>query len=379
MIKVLQFGTLDVAEGGPAFSTYLTMKGIESYGGSTVIIMPPPYRSGRVISESVKQIYTALPQYGKFEYIPHLKNTIESAGQIDIFHIQGLWRYIGVGATKYAQKYHIPYIVTLRGMLYPQALASSAMIKKISLFLYQRRILQQAACIQVTCNEEMMHYRTLGFTNPVAIIPNPIDLSTYIEKSIPSKSQFKIGYLGRIHPRKRIERLIYAMDALRTKLQNAELIIIGSGDDTYEKFLKAEVKRLNIKNVIFTGFLTGNEKDKVITDLSLLVVPSDFENFGNIVTEALIRGVPVIASKGMPWQELETYQCGWWINNDQESINQTIWRAYDVGEDVRIQMGMNGKQLMKDKYSIDVIGEKMMKLYEWVLGKTDKPYFVYEK
>ena len=48
----------------------------------------------------------------------------------------------------------------------------------------------------------------------------------------------------------------------------------------------------------FTGFLVGEEKDKAITELSVLVVPSDFENFGNIVSEALVRGVPVIASKG---------------------------------------------------------------------------------
>lgn len=379
MMKVLQFGTLDVAEGGPAFSTYLTMKGIELYGGSTIIIMPPPYRSGRVISESIKRIYTALPQYGKFEYIPHLKNAIESAGQMDIYHIQGLWRYIGMEAARYAKKHHIPYIITLRGMLYPQALATSAIVKKISLFLYQRRELQQAACIQVTCNEEMMHYRTLGFTNPVAVIPNPIDLSNYIERDIPKKSKFKIGYLGRIHPRKHIERLLYAMDALRDKLLDAELVIVGSGDNVYETFLKKEVKRLNLNNVIFTGFLTGDEKDKVITNLSLLAVPSDFENFGNIVTEALIRGVPVIASKGMPWQELQTYQCGWWINNDQESINETILEAYNLGQESLIKMGKQGKQLIKDKYSVDVIGEKMMMLYEWVLGKIDKPYFVYEK
>lgn len=379
MIKVLQFGTLDVSEGGPALSTFLTMKGIELYGGTTTIIMPPLSPRGHIISESVNRKYTASPRCGKFEYIPHLKNTIESVGEVDIFHIQGLWRYIGVGATNYARKHGIPYVVSLRGMLYPQALAVSALVKKVSLLLYQHRVLQNAACIHATCEEEMTYYRNLGFTNPVAIIPNPVELADNEECAIPRKSKFKIGYLGRMHPRKHIERLLYAMDALRNKLQNAELIIIGSGDDSYEHFLKAEIERLALSNVTFTGFLTGNEKNKIINELSLLVVPSDFENFGNIVPEALIRGVPVIASTGMPWKDLVSDNCGWWINNDQETINRTILEAYEIGEDTRIEMGINGKKLIKNKYSVEVLGNKMMELYKWILGETCKPEFVYEE
>lgn len=378
MINVLQFGTLDVAEGGPALSTYLTMKGINCCGGSSTIIMPPPSRSGRVVSESVNRIYTASPKLNKIEYIPNLKKIIESAGKGNIFHIQGLWRYIGTGAARYARHHHIPYVISLRGMLYPQALAASAMVKKFSLWLYQRKDLQEAACIQATCMEEMEHYRKLGFTNPVAVIANPIDLDDYIDRAIPKKAHFKIGYLGRVHPRKRIERLIYAMSALNGKINDAELVVIGAGDENYELFLKSEVKRLGLNNVTFTGFLTGDKKDTAIRELSVLAVPSDFENFGNIVTEALVRGVPVIASKGMPWQELEIYQCGWWINNDQETINKTILEAYEIGEDERVQMGLNGKRLMKDNYSVEVLGKRMMMLYEWILGTAGKPDFVYE-
>lgn len=30
--------------------------------------------------------------------------------------------------------------------------------------------------MQATCEEEMHYYREMGFTNPVAIIPNPVEL-----------------------------------------------------------------------------------------------------------------------------------------------------------------------------------------------------------
>lgn len=377
-MKIIHSGTLDVKYGGPALSTYLTIKGLEKNNIDVALLMAPLKSKGQLLAKDISIYYTNPTLIKRFGYIPHINRVLQKC-DADIFHIQGLWLYLGHAVAKYSRKIGKPYIITLRGMLYPQALQSSSLLKKISLTLYQRYDLQHAACIQATCEEEMKFYRALGFTNPVAVIPNPIEITNIINRNISKKKNFQIGYLGRIHPRKHVERLIYAMDTLRNKLQNTELVIIGSGDNVYETFLKKEVKRLNLNNIIFTGFLTGDEKDKAITNLSLLVVPSDFENFGNIVTEALIRGVPVIASKGMPWQELETYQCGWWINNDQESINKTILKAYNLGEEVRVKMGMQGKLLIKEKYSVDVIGEKMMKLYEWVLGKTDKPYFVYEK
>ena len=261
-------------------------------------------------------------------------------------------------------------------MLYPQALAHSKQIKQLSLLLYQREDLQKAACIQATCLEEMHHYRNMGFTNPVAVLPNPIETDGIIERPIVQSDKIRIGYLGRVHPRKRIERLIYAFSILRKEMQDTELLIIGADDEQYEQFLKDEVKRLKLTNVRFTGFLAGVEKDNAISSLTYLAVPSDFENFGNIVTEALVRGIPVIASKGMPWQELEKYHCGWWISNDQETINQTLLKAIQTPPNERLQMGLNGKRMIQENYSVTVLGDKMSQLYQYILHISEKPNFV---
>lgn len=376
-MKIIHSGTLDIEYGGPALSTYLTIKGLKYNNVSTSLLMVPLDNHKRLLADDIDIHYTEHILNRRWGYIPNIGKVLQNLNA-DLFHIQGLWLYLNHATASHARKHKIPYIVTLRGMLYPQALAVSSVIKKLSLALYQRNDLQQAACIQATCVEEMNHYRALGFSNPVAIIPNPIDTSKFIHREIPPKPIFKIGYLGRIHSRKRIERLIYAVNTLRHNFDDMELVIIGSGDKAYEEFLHNEVKRLKLSNVKFTGFLIGEEKDKAITELSVLVVPSDFENFGNIVSEALVRGVPVIASTGMPWKELVSYNCGWWINNDQDTITQTLLTAYSIGENMRFKMGMNGKFLMRSNYSVNVLGSKMKSLYEWVLGQALKPDFVYE-
>ncbi len=376
-MHILHSGSLDVKSGGPALSTYLTIRGLRNAGVDVDMVMPPLGEEGKLIADDVNLHYTAPVKNSRMEYMPRMNRLLKELPQYDLYHVQGLWQWLGHSVASYARKQKKPYVITLRGMLYPQALAHSTLIKKISLALYQRNDLRRAACIQATCKEEMNYYRELGFTNPVAILPNPIEVDGIIERPIPPKTKLRIGYLGRIHPRKRIERLIYAFDALRDELDNAELLIIGAGDKRYEQFLREEVVRLNLHNVRFAGFLTGEEKDKAILSLSYLVVPSDFENFGNIVTEALVRGIPVIASKGMPWQELDEFHCGWWIDNDQEMINHTLHNAINLPELERLQMGIKGKQLIKEKYAVDKLGEKMKQLYEWVLYGGTQPDFVY--
>lgn len=375
-MHILHSGSLDVKSGGPALSTYLTIRGLRNAGVDVDMVMPPLGEEGKLIADDVNLHYTAPVKNSRMEYMPRMNRLLKELPQYDLYHVQGLWQWLGHSVASYARKQKKPYVITLRGMLYPQALAHSTLIKKISLALYQRNDLRRAACIQATCKEEMNYYRELGFTNPVAILPNPIEVDGIIERPIPPKTKLRIGYLGRIHPRKRIERLIYAFDALRDELDNAELLIIGAGDKRYEQFLREEVVRLNLHNVRFAGFLTGEEKDKAILSLSYLVVPSDFENFGNIVTEALVRGIPVIASKGMPWQELDEFHCGWWIDNDQETINQTLHIAINTPESERIEMGMHGKQLVAEKYSVDSLGEKMKQFYEWILYGGTMPEFV---
>ena len=376
-MRVLHSGSLNVKSGGPALSVYLSVKGLEACGAEVAMVTAPKLEGDKLIADDVELHFTEPIRNERLGYMPGLRRLLAGLGEYDLYHVQGLWQYLGHGVASFARSLGCPYVLTLRGMLYPQALAHSKWVKKLSLALYQRRDLQRAACIQATCFEEMAHYRHLGFTNPVAVLPNPIEVGGIVERVIPAKSVVRVGYLGRVHPRKRIEKLIYAFHHLGALVENVELVVIGSGDEVYERFLREEVRRLKLRNVRFTGFLSGGEKDEAITQLSLLCVPSDFENFGNIVSEALIRGVPVIASKGMPWKELEDYHCGWWIDNSQESIDRTLAEALSTSVEERVKMGMNGKRLMIEKYSVEVLGRKMQQLYDWILNGGEKPEFVY--
>lgn len=377
-MKILHvISSLSANSGGPAVSTLLPVRYLNEQGEDIKILTFRPSPRETVLSEEPYVFY--LPATGGWRehtgYSIYLKKALEADNSTDIYHIQGLWQYTSYIAASTARKRNKPYVITLRGMLYPQALEKSGIVKKLALSFYQRRQLQEAACVQVTCEEELEYYRKMGFTNPVAIIPNPVEFDPEVIISEANDVK-RFGYLGRIHPRKHIERLIDCWQRLE---EPGELLIMGDGESQYVNFLKKKVSKAGLKRVRLTGLVTGREKNSLLASLSCLVVPSDFENFGRIIPETLVQGTPVIASKGTPWQELEACRCGWWVDNDPETLTYTIKEALSLDEVILREMGQRGRQLILDKYSVEVVSGQMKILYGWVIGKEEKPDFVFLK
>ena len=108
-------------------------------------------------------------------------------------------------------------------------------------------------------------------------------------------------------------------------------------------------------------------------------MPSEFENWGNVILEGLIRYIPCIATKGAPWEELETHRCGWWVDYSQDAITNAVEAALHTPEDQLSEMGRRGYQLVENNYSIEAIASKMLSLYQWVVKQGDKDSsFIFE-
>ena len=374
-MRVLYTGTLEVNAGGPAFSTYYTMKGLNAIGVQTELLGFEFGVNGKLIGTDVPIHFVKRPFDSVFGYSLSYKKSIRECGEFDIYQAQGVWQYNTYALVDIACEKHKPYIITPRGMLYPQAIKNGkTWLKKISLKFRLLKDLNQAACVHVTCKEEMNYCRSLGVTSPIAVIPNPVKIEEHPEKK---DKVFRLGYLGRVSKRKNIESLIYAWHVLKDKTSDAELVIIGGGDEQYLQFLKDECLRLKLDNVKFTGFISGKEKEEMLSRISVLAMPSEFENFGNVIVEGLVRGIPCIATKGAPWKELDDYHCGWWVDYIQSEITAAITAALDLSPEELYEMGKRGKQLVKEKYAIEAVAKQMKVLYSWLLNGGEKPLFVY--
>lgn len=376
-MRILHFGTLDTQAGGPAMSTSLTLRGLLDLGVDARLLSFPVERGHATLERGLNvEHLSSKPIMKKFAYSWELSRKLRQMGDFDIYHAQGVWQYPTYCMAAVARQRKRPYVITPRGMLYPQDIQkASTFFKKLSLKLRLLSDLNRAACVHVTCEEEMEHCRRLGVTSPIAVIPNPIELRAYPQKKVSSIR--RIAYLGRLSPRKNVESLIYAFDQLRKFTRSAELVIIGGGDPVYEDFLKQKVNALGLNNVIFKGFLSGSEKDACLTTVDVLAMPSEFENFGNVILEGLARGIPCIATKGAPWEDLVSHNCGWWVDYSQAAITVAVENALVASDDFLSQMGEAGKLLVRNKYELSSVAKYLFSMYEWILGERGKPNFIY--
>lgn len=106
-----------------------------------------------------------------------------------------------------------------------------------------------------------------------------------------------ILYLGTLKPSKNIEGLIGSFALLKRKDYKIKLVIGGKRGWLYEEIFQ-RVKGLGLENdVIFTDFVSEDEKPALLAGAKVFVSPSFWEGFGLHVLEAMACGVPVVVSR----------------------------------------------------------------------------------
>jgi glycosyltransferase involved in cell wall biosynthesis len=192
------------------------------------------------------------------------------------------------------------------------------------------------------------------------VIPNGVVLPSAVKRTH-SNGKLRILYLGRLHPIKGIEALLEACTILAKLKPDWHLYIAGTGSASYLAFLKSKVLELSLsEQVEFVGEVSDEKKEELFAQCDVVVVPSYVENFAIVVAESLAHAVPVIASKGTPWNGLETNRCGLWVDNDPQSLAIAIRTVCSLPLQ---EMGLRGRDWMEKDFSWDSVSSKMLALY----------------
>jgi len=152
------------------------------------------------------------------------------------------------------------------------------------------------------------------------------------------------------------------------------LVIVGPDEDGHLAEVRRAVREAGLDGQIeFPGEAWGDARWQFYRDADLFVLPTFSENFGLTIAEALACGVPVITTRGTPWQELETRQCGWWIETGVEPLVAALKQAMSQPSSELHAMGERGRTLVTERYSWEPIGRQMVEVYRWLLGSGQKP------
>ena len=179
------------------------------------------------------------------------------APTVDIFHSHGLWLMPNVYPAWVARTYRRPLIISPRGMLAAAAMRFSPAKKRIFWHVLQKAAIDQASCLHATSEKEYDEIRAIGLLNPVAVIPNGIDVPE-LDKS--NQCERMIISLGRIHPKKGLDRLVRAWAALESSFPPWRLRIVGPDELGYTKKLKQLAKEHGLTWLSFEGPLYGSEQ-----------------------------------------------------------------------------------------------------------------------
>lgn len=371
--------TIDKKGGGPSRSVPILAKGLAHVGVDVTLMAG---ESDDMNTHAVEGQNVKLITFPRDIKETDLEQMLVD-GRYDLIHAQGIWIPLYHKMCKIARKHNIPYMMTPRGALEPWCYYDKEFLKrikkKVAMAVYQHNDIQKAACVLATADMEANNLRNLKFTNPIAVIPNGIEIDEYPCRPKESLAQCKkqVIFLSRVVSKKGVDILIDAWIKVHQSYPDWSVIIVGNGDKEYIDSLNEQIARNGLSdciNILPPAF--GKEKYKLYAESSLFVLPTHSENFGMVIAEALACGVPVITTKGTPWGILEETNSGWWIELSQKNLEDALLKTLSLPIEELFEMGQRGSEMVRKNFYYVEVAKKLAKTYEWIVDKTEKPLYV---
>jgi glycosyltransferase involved in cell wall biosynthesis len=304
--------------------------------------------------------------------------------EYDLLHIHALFSYAAAPAVYWAKRYSVPYIIRPLGVLNRWGMMNRRRyLKKLSYSLIEKHILEGAAAIHYTSDQERLEAKKLGIAQRSVIIPNPAEIASCFRNSSYGNfrtrypqlaDRFIILFLSRLDPIKGLDILLPAFARVRTKHASATLVLAGNGEPGFTENLRHEAARQGLaSDILWAGFLTGEQKWAALADADLFVLPSYSENFGVSVVEAMAAKLPVVVSDQVAiHREISDAQAGLVVRCGTDELTDALIKLI-ADDNLRKQMGLNGRLLAQTKFSSEAATKNLLALYREVCKPAVRP------
>ena len=243
---------------------------------------------------------------------------------------------------------------------------------------------QIADCVITVSNAMADELQKLGFP-PEKIRPcwNGVDPAKYDPAKVSNEERLTLRrrygvqdnetllfFIGRLVTVKGIDKLVRAMPLVLKDFPNTKLLVLGIGDLEQEIRCIADGLGIHDKIIMRAEFISEEERIRHYAATDVVVLPSLYEPFGIVCTEALSMAKPTVVgargTNGMREQVIPSgeKQCGIHVNPFEPKdiawgITQVL-QSPDKGK----QWGQNGRQRVIEEFSWDAVTKRTLAIYK---------------
>ena len=324
--------------------------------------------------DEVEIFYFMSDKLRRLYFSPQLKTYLrDTIVKYDLLHLHSIFLYPTNIAARIAKRNNVPYVLSPRGMLEKGLIDSkSSFIKKTWLTLIEKKTIENASLIHLTSDRESDELNRFNYTFPDRIvIPNGVDAVLDEDHRKRSNSnRFQLLFIGRINWKKQIDKIILSLQHIDF---DTDLIIAGNDEEGYRSILDKLIADLKLNasqkiQIKFIGEVNHEEKNQLYLNANVMLLPSQSENFGNTVIEAMAMGCPVIVTPQVGASHIvKRAQAGLITDGQPESIASCISQIKN-NPGLAAQMSVNAVNEIRQNYLWGKIARRMTATYENVIS-----------
>ena len=173
---------------------------------------------------------------------------------------------------------------------------------KIPLKFFKSLVIKKCSYLNVDSHPSLEYMKKVGFEGNLGVIPNIVEINekylSFKQQTQPKDIKSAI-HISILNTRKNVSDIIRAFSYIYNELNRKDCAfhIIGEGSEKDNLINLAEDLHLLDKCVFFHGFVTDEKKLEMLTNSDFHILNSDDEGFSVVTAEAILYGIPVIATK----------------------------------------------------------------------------------
>ena len=282
---------------------------------------------------------------------------------VDAVHGHGFYVYPNWAVGSRAIASQKPLVYHPQGMFEPWILHRSRFKKRVVSLLFEKQNMSRCRLWRALTNREADQIRRQGIVAPIVVAPNGVRLEDYDREvssddvtklPLPARTLEKkrLVFMARLHPKKGLDLLVPAWARLKEHHSQWELLIAGPDEGGYRAAVETMIRDLDVASATtFAGPVTGDAKRQLLKSARLFILPSYSEGFSVAILEAMACHLPVIATDGCNFAELETEGGGWSCEATIDSVHKALKEALQCSDAERKERGQTARKLVERRYT----------------------------